>query len=346
MTKPVKSTLRKELRPEQEIGWRVVEKVAALLEKSLTPLAKVEHNVFLPVIGKSRKRQCDVVITYGERPRQTVAIVEVQKRDRKPDINTFHGWCHKMQEVGAQHLICVSIRGYPKSIIDEVATRYGPTVKLLTLSELKEAKLPGLDFISPFLFHNRHHFTLESAGPGVKVENHPTDQNLTLGSDSKVFTLDDSNEMQSLDELIDHALGREISSLLFKQGAKTLNSYSVEITLGSMERNLWLHINGRSHKVLSLPVRLRVETRVSSIPLSILTYQQQSIEGALAWVTLAKGVVEGEEVSIQVVFMPNKDGFLRCTTIKQQGVESVGLIFSPNKAVMEAYIAANLYPVE
>lgn len=27
-----------------------------------------------------------------------------------------------MQEVGAQHLICVSVRGYPKSIIDEVAS--------------------------------------------------------------------------------------------------------------------------------------------------------------------------------------------------------------------------------
>ena len=122
----------------ESISWQVVEDVAGLLEKALTPYAEVKRNVRLPVIGKTRKRQCDIVITYGLPPRRTISIVEVQKRDRKPDITTFHGWCRKMQEVGAQHLICVSMRGYPQSIIDDVATIYGPTVRLLNLKELSD----------------------------------------------------------------------------------------------------------------------------------------------------------------------------------------------------------------
>ena len=63
MIQETKNKSHRELQPEQEIGWRVVEEVAALLEKSITPFARVEHNVKLLVIGKPRRRQCDVVIT-------------------------------------------------------------------------------------------------------------------------------------------------------------------------------------------------------------------------------------------------------------------------------------------
>jgi len=198
MVKQTTKKSRKKLQPEQQIGWKAVEEVAALLEKSLAPLAKVEHNVWLPVVGKSRRRQCDVVITYSEHPRQTVAIVEVQKRERKPEINTFHGWYRKMQEVGAQHLICVSVQGYPKSIIDEVATRIGPTVRLLTLTQLRESKVPGLVFVSPFVLHKHPYFTLEAVGPEVRLKSPPTDNSLMCSSGDKVFTLDDSQELQSL----------------------------------------------------------------------------------------------------------------------------------------------------
>lgn len=346
MAKQTKKKSCKELQPGQKIGWQVVEEVAALLEKSLTPLAKVEHNVWLPVVGKSRRRQCDVVITYGEHPRQTVAIVEVQKRERKPDINTFHGWCRKMQEIGAQHLICVSVRGYPKSIIDEVATRIGPTVRLLTLTQLRETKVPGLVFVSPFVLHKHPHFTLEAVGPGVRLESPPADKSLTFSSGDKVFILDDSQELQSLNELIAHALNRDISYMFLERGIEEPNSYSLEITLGSAERDLWLHVSGQPYKVLSLPVRLRIETTVSNIPLTVLAYQQQFIGGALAWVALARGLVEDKEVSVQVVFKVDRDGFLQPVAIKQQGMERVDLIVSPDKAAIEAYIAENWSMVE
>ncbi len=337
---------RRELQPEEEIGWQVVEEVAALLEKSITPFAKVEHNVRLPVIGKSRRRQCDVVITYGEHPRQTVAIVEVQRRQSKPDINTFHGWHHKMEEVGAQHLICVSMQGYPKSIIDEVATRYGPTVRLLTLAQLRETKVPGLEFVYPFVLHTHPHFTVEAVGPGVKLkrhplENHPATWSLTFTPEDKVFTLDDSHELQSLNELIAHNFSR-VDQMFLERHIKQPSSYSLDINLGSAKRNLWLYLDGQQHKVLSLPVKLRVETTVSNIPLTILSYQQQFIDDVLAWVTLAKSVIEDKEVSIQLVFKVDKEGFLQLVSIRQQGVERVDLIVSTDKAAIEAFIADDL----
>lgn len=192
--------------PRPKPPWRLVEEVVALLEQSITPSANVEHNIWLPVIGKQRRRQCDVVITSGDQPRQTVAIVEVQKRNRKPDINTFHGWHRKMQEVGAQHLICVSTKGYPKSIIEEVALTIGPSVKLLTLAELREQKLSGLSFIHPFVFYRVPHITLVSAGPGLKLESHPAASELTLNSNDRVFTLNKSQDFQSLNGLVQHSL--------------------------------------------------------------------------------------------------------------------------------------------
>lgn len=89
--------------------WKHVERITALLEQSLTPTARVEHNVFLPVIGvPGDKRQCDVVITYGQPPREAIAIVEVQDRTSKIAINDFDGWTVKREEVGANMLICVS----------------------------------------------------------------------------------------------------------------------------------------------------------------------------------------------------------------------------------------------
>ena len=218
---------------QPSISWQVVEEVAGLLEKSLTPFAEVRRNVKLPVIGKTRRRQCDVVITYGSPPRQSVTIVEVQKRARKPDINTFHGWCRKMQEVGAQHLICVSMRGYPNSIIDEVATRHGPTVRLLTLNELRNPEMPGFAFTSPFLLHRQPHFTFEKIGPDVKLEDSPAERSVEFSSSDKVFTLDDSAEFQSIVDVISLAMRDATHAFNLRQKREVPDRYSLELTLGS-----------------------------------------------------------------------------------------------------------------
>jgi hypothetical protein len=135
---------------------------------------------------------------------------------------------------------------------------------------------------------------------------------------------------------------KKISQIFLEKGLKEPNSYSLEINLGASERDLWLHLDGHQHKVLSLPVRLKVEINVTKIPITVLSYQQQSLDGVLAWVALSKGVIEDKEVSVQLVFKENKEGFLHVVAIRHQGVQSGILIVSPDKGVVEAYIAENL----
>jgi hypothetical protein len=90
-------------------SWRSAEEIVAMIEKALSPHAIVEHDVMLPVVtgGGEYKRQCDVVIRMGPRHRQTLTIVEVQKRRKKVGPADFGGWLEKMKEVGANELLCV-----------------------------------------------------------------------------------------------------------------------------------------------------------------------------------------------------------------------------------------------
>lgn len=115
---------------------RDFERLVLLVEQSISPGSHVEHNVDLPVIGSKcgNTRQCDVVIRSGQAPRETVTIVEVQDRKSKPDINTYGGWLHKLEQVGAQHLICVSRHDFPCSIKEDALGR-GTTVRLVTVKE-------------------------------------------------------------------------------------------------------------------------------------------------------------------------------------------------------------------
>jgi len=127
----------------EEPAWKTREKVVTIIERHLDQSAKVCLDVNLPVLKSEsgRTRQCDVVIVVGEEPRQTISIVEVQKRGSRPAINDFEGWVVKMQQVGAQHLICVSEAGFPTSI-EERADELGPTVRLITLQQLEQGSWP------------------------------------------------------------------------------------------------------------------------------------------------------------------------------------------------------------
>jgi hypothetical protein len=123
--------------------WERFEKIVCILERQIQRGAVVKRNQFLPVLGSpsGRTRQCDVVIEEGAEPRVTRSIVEVQKRAAKPTINDFNGWVEKLREVGAQHLICVSAKGFTRSI-REKADLLGPTVRLITLKDTDDAPWP------------------------------------------------------------------------------------------------------------------------------------------------------------------------------------------------------------
>jgi len=118
--------------------WEAIEKIVFVLEKFITDDSKVEHNVKLPVTGKSnaRKRQVDVLITVLNGRKRTRFMIKKKKRNSKVDINTFHGWVKKMKSIDCQHLICVSTKGFPSSVIEDVKKEYGTdTVTLMTLSD-------------------------------------------------------------------------------------------------------------------------------------------------------------------------------------------------------------------
>lgn len=168
-----------------ESGWKVKELIVAALEKYVTPESKVEHNIKLPVVGKPnrRPRQCDVVITYGNEPRQFTAIVEVQDRSRRPDITMFHGWVRKMQEVGANQLICVSELGFPDSIIDEVKNTYGGSVVLMTLQEFDYIANPQEINMVNFFIATKPQVSIESSTVAeLTVEQSDWDSSIDKGT--------------------------------------------------------------------------------------------------------------------------------------------------------------------
>lgn len=307
-----------------EPKWQTVEKVVALLEAALTPTAQVKHNVMLPVLGQSRRRQCDIVITSGEPPRQTITIVEVQDRKSRPNINTFHGWLEKMREVGAQHLICVSARGFPDSIKEEVATRIGPTVRLMTLQQLKEINIHGLIF-GNFIIHRTPNFTLIKLGSQVKLDPQPNISRFEFKSDKRIFSANESLERYTVIEAASEILNDFLPSLLNSQGITDPNSYTIDVLLASSpEYTLYIHIDEQKYKVVSLSLILSVETRISKIPLEHFEYIQESIEGAVAWISSSKAVIDGKEVSIQVVFQQDESGYLKAA-ISSEGIQNLHL---------------------
>jgi len=120
-----------------------LEHLVRLIEKSITPEAKVEHDVDMPIINSriGATTQCDIVIRSGISPRQTTTIVEVQDRKSKVKPNDFRGWVQKLEDVGAQHLICVSKQDFPKSIREQAALSSGKVI-LMTLQEAEPDFLP------------------------------------------------------------------------------------------------------------------------------------------------------------------------------------------------------------
>src|SRR5882757_4539567 len=98
----------KNVQMKKKNDGKYFEKIVHLLEQSLDPESKVEHDVKLPILHSpsGETAQCDIVITSGKKPRETLTLIEVQDRSSKVKPNDFRGWLKKVEEVGAQHLIC------------------------------------------------------------------------------------------------------------------------------------------------------------------------------------------------------------------------------------------------
>lgn len=293
------------------LDWKKAENIAALIEKTISPDAHVQPNVQLPVLGTTRTRQCDVVIYFGIPPRQTIAIVEVQKRKRKPDITTFHGWIRKMQEVGAQQLFCVSALGYPKSIIDDVKSRIGPTVKLLTMEDLASVDRTSPVMLAPFLLDTSPKYQITDIGSPKVASTHDT--SLSLNTAERIISIGSRNERYCLDELISAALNKVPD--LPQPAPHEIEGWAQLITLPleSFFESVWLHLDNESIQAIEWSVGLKLLVEAESIPIPVthLEYKQETLDGAIAWVAHTQFNHKGQSLELTVVVMPDEQGFLR-----------------------------------
>ena len=303
---------RHSAKKQENAKWKIVERIVKLLEQSLSPDAKVESNVMLPVLTSNigAKRQCDVVIWAGKPPRETITIVEVQDRKKNVDVNMFDGWCTKMVEVGAQHLICVSKKGF-SARVKEKAQQRGPTIRLVKLEELERIQWPI----------------------GLTGNNMVYFQTILQGTDIKLLP-------KKGGEKIPGPLNHTIDDLVFQyEGQEFTFCVRDFINKHLLERNLtdgvhkfffsWpdndqngLYIANNLRISLFVIVSGTVEIKRYKIPLSISSYKQVEqidIESPIAWLMEAIGTIESKETDIRITFLSDDKGFLRPARISYPG---------------------------
>ena len=290
----------------EEPKWKLVEKVIKILEKSLSPESKVEHNINLPVLSSpsNRIRQCDVVITNGSAQRPTISIVEVQDRNSKPSIGNFSDWCTKKEEVGAQHLICVSKIGFPSSIIEK-AKLMGPTVILMTLEELKNNSWP-IKFLENSIYTNRRNLkSIENAKMDFK-SNEETLADVEVILDKKMFEV--KGKRFSSKELIFNYLNLEE----FKNGLFPEGFQKIEITYPLADEKIYWIKEDKQFEIIKVKLIAGVEFSKHKFPLKGRVYKQLEQESNSAWIMEAKIELNNTEREIKIVLAPN-NGFYNIT---------------------------------
>lgn len=232
-----------------------LELVVAAIEKALEPGCKVLHDQRLPVLTslEGHTRQCDVVIYSGSERRPILTIVEVQDRNSPVSVGTYDGWVSKRDEVGANQLICVSRKPFPKSVIEK-ARQQGLRVALIELSSGIPAELP-LNFIN--FYYEYADFIVEN---DVVV-------NIMIPSSFKgIITPEEFNEIPKIEWKKNHFINNENEYISIHQAMldifKTIHPEQNTVHSGSccfsfqQNKELILFINIREHKV---PVLFNIE---------------------------------------------------------------------------------------
>lgn len=288
-------------------NWEIKEEVVRLLEATISPDSKVERNVQLPNLSSQRgaKCQCDVVIKSGRPPRETISIVEVQYRGTKVDINTFRGWCEKLRDVGAQHLICVSEKGFPDSIIEK-AEKMGPSVRLLTLKEIESAEVTKLDFFSNTITNPRREL-IQTFDVKLDFKN---DSNtgvfpIQFTMDSKDFKYRDV-WVSAKDLLFQFLDITERDGAIYGDG-----KHIVELSLPIENESFSVRIGDEIKEVIRLYLKLEVDILNRTIPITYSQYKQIELEDTQAWLLEAQVFQNDEEVDLKLVFVPTTDGGYR-----------------------------------
>jgi hypothetical protein len=329
MAKPKKKPISKMENTEPQ--WRTVEKVVALLEKSLAPEARVRHNVKFPCLTTGHEEQCDVVIEMGQEPRVTRTIVEVQKRNERVKPNDFRGWCQKLRDVGANRLICVSAKPFPDSIKDKVAKELGPTVLLVRLEALEAKKWP-----------------FQIVNNAMKVYKSKADIDNTLKPNPLLVFYPDQNPFQEYNgELfkaadLPNVIRREGHTELLpvtdlvNEGIRLMNEHPELIRLPEgvckfplrwNPKGVSFCFNGRTAPIQEVIVTYKIETRSILFQFEISSYTQEGHDHTLAWVVRATGKVDGEDAEIRFTCVPTVDGGFSMTYPQLFGIKEEVFFF-------------------
>ncbi|WPX88520.1 hypothetical protein [Pseudomonas asiatica] len=273
-----------------------LERLVQMVEKSLAPSARVEHDIQMPILTSKSgaTAQCDIVIWEGAQPRQFVTIIEVQDRRSQVKINDFRGWIKKREQVGAQRLICVSRKDFPQSIKEEAALQ-GGSVLLIVLRDIRPDKIP-LNFVS-FTLQYRH-FEIESIdkiSPEINSSEllrlNVREEFLAMQEHSlmdKIWSLDGRNAL-SLFQLCSTSIdnpgesGHGVGKLRFPLEG--------DPPIFSIFKGLFIRSG--------LSVDFLYSNQLYSVPMSVLAYEQDD-HGTLAWVM--RGQLETPQGSLRVQF--------------------------------------------
>ncbi|MCK4738731.1 MAG: hypothetical protein KAT46_02170 [Deltaproteobacteria bacterium] len=257
------------------------ERLVQLIEKSISPDSTVEHNVQLPILNSkiNATTQCDLVIRSGVYPRETMTIIEVQDREYKVTPNDFRGWQQKLDQVGAQHLICVSRQDFPVSI-KEQASMSGNRIYLITLKEIGEEKIP-MNFTS-FIFNYRYFdinalMNLKVGASKREAEKLGMSDFVTgktvVNTKEKIWSKDKKN-LITLHLLCMDSIPSPTENTLLGDGKL---HFKID-----KDPPLYTFLNGKYLRV-GLDCDFEYKNEIIEKPVSILQYEQDE-NGAVAWV--------------------------------------------------------------
>lgn len=288
----------------------IQEKVVALIEQFLDEEATIKHNVQLPVLNSKSgaTRQCDVVIFQGKKPRQTISIIEVQKRGSKVEINDFSGWLKKRDGVGAQHLICVSEKGFPKSIIEQ-AELEGPSVRLMTLKNLESDGWP----LPSNMFNEELDITEYEKLNGITVEGHHLIKVKHMGQEhtdphDARFRAPNSDLNMSATDVADWYLFKNPDQLINIPADGTSKLVEIYANWGMRVGLTYLDMGGTWVPLKSMRIQLRVSRHKGKLSWNASEYFQFDWGEGIAWAMRGDAEYKGKRVSVVVPIKTQGNG--------------------------------------
>lgn len=283
-----------------------LEKIVELIERSISPGSIIRQNVMLPVLNSQvgRTRQCDVVIESGPEFRRSMTIVEVQDRKSQVNIGAFNDWLQKLDDVGANCLICISRNEFPESV-KEIARFHGQRVLLINLKEAMPDSLP-LNFISFYVKYENISITAITS-VSCCVEKGSVDlssiDTKEIQSHEKIWSRDKQEKLSIVEVL--SPLIKELH-LDFKGATEGVAEFTFE---SDRRLVIYVYINGNFIRVgVNIKVNYTYDNHFLSMVVS--SYEQIN-HGILAWVFETEHVTSNGKIKTKIPVVKYGNGAYR-----------------------------------